>query len=180
MAKFKVGDKVKLKDNITVNETCIRKETLETFKTEPMTISNVYADGSYDVEENHYCYEEDWLEPYEDDWFTTAQKAGKDYEARKFEAFLREVVDGNHPASEKTFNAYGLFADLVEHDETDEDYKMSNEEFEDAIAYLVDYYMNFVPKEDEPALEITLADVEAMFGHKVKIVPDEKEEMPWE
>jgi hypothetical protein len=104
----------------------------------------------------------------------------EDRDAHKFEAFLREVADGNHTASAKTWYAYGLLEDLVEHDETDEDYKMSNEEFEDAIAYLVDYYINFVPKEDEPALEITLADVEAMFGHKVKIVPDEKEEMPWE
>jgi hypothetical protein len=38
----------------------------------------------------------------------------------------------------------------------------------------------FVPEKDKPAVEMTLSEVEKALGHKVKIVPDKKEEMPWE
>lgn len=163
MAKFKVGDKVLIKKDVTSDECCICSKTLENFKKEPMTIETVYGDeGAYDVKENVYCYEEDWLEPYVDE---------KDREAHKFEAFLREVVDGNKCSTESNWHAYCWLYDLVNHDNLDDVCYLSDEEFETVISDLVDFYANeFVPKEDEPAVEMTLSEIEKALGHKVKIV----------
>jgi hypothetical protein len=170
MAKFKVGDKVLIKKDITADETCIRSQTLEKFKNEPMTIKIVYGEEeAYDVEENYYSYEGDWLELYED------------RDARKFEAFLREVADGYKRSTANVYHAYDCLYNIVNHDNLDNKYYLTDEEFELSISDLVNFYVNeFVPEKDKPAVEMTLSEVEKALGHKVKIVPDEKEETPWE
>lgn len=164
MTKFKVGDKVLIKKDITADETCIRSQTLEKFKNEPMTIKIVYGEEeSYDVEENYYSYEGDWLELYED------------RDVHKFEAFLREVADGYKRSTANVYHAYDCLYNIVNHDNLDDKYYLTDEEFELSISDLVNFYVNeFVPEKDKPAVEMTLSEVEKALGHKVKIVEEEE------
>lgn len=167
--KFKVGDKVRVREDLVVD----RKYGGLTFVS-PIAelcgmvftvgeIRNGHDVSYYELDEVSCAWTDEMIEPYED------------HEAHKFEAFLREVVDGNAPSTVRTNHAYNLLSDLVSHDDGDDKYHLTEEEFESAISELVDFYVNkFVPKEDETAVEMTLSEVEKALGHKVKIVNEEE------
>ena len=185
MAKFKVGDKVRVKADLEVDKIYGTQSFVRSMKkyrgcvyTVDYIKSSMY--GEYILEGTDcWTFTDEMLEPYEDDWFTTAQKAGKDYEAHKFEAFLREVADGYKRSTANVYHAYDCLYNIVNHDILDDKYYLTDEEFELSISDLVDFYVNeFVPDEDRPAVEMTLSEVEKALGHKVKIV--EEELKPWE
>lgn len=167
--KFKVGDKVRVREDLVVD----RKYGGLTFVSSMkiycgivFTVDRILHGyvSYYELDEIPWAWTDEMLEPYNDN-----------EEAHKFEAFLREVVDGNKPSTASTNRAYHLLYDLVNHDDGDAECYLTEEGFESAISELVDFYVNkFVPKEDEPAVEMTLSEVEKALGHKVKIINEEE------
>ena len=163
MAKYNVGDKVVIRKDLEVyasygiknfvpnmEEMCVKHNYI-------LTIKKVYEDDGYDV----YVMEEDKTGL---DFVWTDQMIEKlyvDTTDTKFEAFLKEVIDGT---SEENYEAWDKIRVLTKG--INDDSKK-----ETTIQWLTDFYNNFVPK-GEIVKKMTKVDIEAELGYKIEIVEE--------
>lgn len=146
---FKVGDKVRIKDEIGWNETSIcdieelKKKTLTVEK-----VGSVRTDGSYHVDicGKKWAFSSSWLELVENE------------EINKFKAFLMEV------ANQKSTSYGGIWVSLnaLVHGRG-----YNDEEINEIVTKLVEFYKTFEPK---PKKKLTMAELRDIVGEDFEIV----------
>lgn len=121
-----------------------------------LTIKRVYEENENDI----YVVEEDTTGL---DFSWTNQMIEKLYTDTdtKFEAFLKEVVDGER-GYDKNYEAWSKIHDLS---------RGKCDSKKEVIQWLTDFYYNFVPK-DESVKKMTKAEIEAELGYKIEIVEE--------
>lgn len=144
---FKVGDKVRIKDEIGWNETSICDIDIEELKKKILTVEKVGSvkqDGSYHVDicDERWAFSSDWLE-----------LVGNE-ELDKFKAFLIEVANMKAPNYSREYN---YLCDLAHGNDVEED-----------VAYLVDFYKTFEPKPQPKKL--TMAELRDIVGEDFEII----------
>jgi hypothetical protein len=141
---FKVGDKVRIKDEIGFNETSIIN--IEELKKKVLTVEyvgDIRQDGSYHVDicDEKWAFSSDWLELVENE------------ELNKFKAFLMEVANVKASSYSREFN---YLWDLTHGIGVEED-----------VAYLVDFYKTF---EKPQPKKLTMAELRDIVGEDFEIV----------
>lgn len=147
---FKVGDKVRIKDEIGWNETSICD--IEELKKKILTVKEVddiiRPDGSYHVDicGENWAFSSSWLELVENE------------EINKFKAFLMEV------ANQKSTSYGGIWVSLnaLVHGRG-----YNDEEINEIVTKLVEFYKTFEPK---PKKKLTMAELRDIVGEDFEIV----------
>lgn len=158
MVKYKVGDKVVIRKDLKVGVPYGTKTFVSNMKEMCdahdyiLTIKRIREDDIYYMEED-----ESWCE-----FVWTDQMIEKLYvdTDTKFEAFLKEVVDGE---GDENGGAWLKIRNLT--------VAKCGDSKKETIQWLVDFYNNFVPK-DEIVKEMTKAEIEAELGYKIEIVEE--------
>lgn len=156
MANYKVGDKVVIRKDLKVGVPYGTKTFVSIMRKMCdehdyiLTIKEVREDDAYYMEENKI------------DLVWTDQMIEKLYvdTDTKFEAFLKEVVDGE---SGEYGGAWFRIRSLIE--------SKCGDSKKETIQWLVDFYNNFVPK-DEIVKKMTKAEIEAELGYNIEIVEE--------
>ena len=140
------------------------KLTLDNMKNKVYTISNEGTVNSRE-EQRHIQLAEDKLNLiFEDEWLELVTN-----DTAKFEAFLREVVDGRgmHNAVEYHWVNELLEVDVSNHVEVD---VSNHERAEDLIEKLVEFYAAFKPSEKKEKKKLTMAELREIVGEDFEIV----------
>lgn len=156
MANYKVGDKVVIRKDLKVGVPYGTKTFVSIMRKMCdehdyiLTIKEVREDDAYYMEENKI------------DLVWTDQMIEKLYvdTDTKFEAFLKEVVDGE---SDEYGGVWFRIRNLIE--------SKCGDSKKETIQWLVDFYNNFVPK-DEIVKKMTKAEIEAELGYNIEIVEE--------
>jgi hypothetical protein len=155
--KYKVGDKVKVRDDLVVGN-CYSYYAycgdMVNFKGKTVTIKSVAYDF-YRIEEDRQtsCWADGMFEDVEDD----------EAEIAKFRAFLEEVADYR---SDEYMEQYLRLSYIMGIGEVDDDEKM-----DEAVNKLCDFYKTFTPTK-ETKKKMTKAEIEDALGYKIEIVEE--------
>lgn len=158
--KYKVGDKVKVRDDLKVNNNYggyVYCGNMPFFKGKTVTIEAV-TDFKYD---KHYLIKEDDTRYYwTDEMFEEIVEEDKDEtEVEKFRAFLEEVANLDY---DNYGEEYAMLSNIVKYGYDFNDYK-------EAIDELCDFYRTFKPTEKK---KMTKAEIEDALGYKIEIVEE--------
>lgn len=161
--KYKIGDKVIIRKDLTTGSPYGTKIFVDVMKqmcivhNYILTIKRVYEENENDI----YVMEEDTTEL---DFSWTNQMIERLYTDTdtKFEAFLKEIVDGERDCDE-TYEVWSKICDLS----TGE----CGDSKKETIQWLIDFYSKFVPK-NESVKKMTKAEIETELGYKIEIVEE--------
>ena len=152
--KYNIGDKVRIKNEIGYEGTCITN--IEELKKKVLTVTCVSRskeDGSYSIgicEDNGWSFNSEWLEVVEDK------------ESAKFEAFLREVANQKSPSYGQEWN----WLNEIIHCHRNS----SSETFiDDTVTRLVEFYRTFEPKPKQKK-KFTMDELREIVGEDFEIV----------
>lgn len=162
--KYKIGDKVIIRKDLTTWTPYGTKTFVDIMKqmcivhNYILTIKRVYEENENDI----YVMEEDTTGL---DFSWTNQMIEKLYTDTdtKFEAFLKEIVDGDADCCDENYEAWSKICDLS----TGE----CGDSKKETIQWLIGFYSNFVPK-DEIVKRMTKAEIEAELGYEIEIVEE--------
>jgi hypothetical protein len=164
--KYKIGDKVRIRRDLVVDKSYAKDP--HDFCTYIKDMKDVAEKNNYILTIEDTYFREDryiMLEDEEDYSWTDEMIEGlveeKSIDREKFEAFLKEVVDGTKDCDEN-YEAWSKIHDLTNG-------KCFSKK--EVIQWLTDFYYNFVPK-DENIKKMTKAEIEAELGYKIEIVEE--------
>lgn len=179
MAKFKVGEKVRVKKDAKSIPGLIFMSEMKRFLGQKVTIRSVLENDEYYIEEDTTCdhgwfWHESWLEPVE---FTKADlEGGMVVELRNGERLLvtREYWVGNYRCFDRI-----IFSDDLTHKNDEKldvikvfrvrDPRCLVEVFDDRTLGLI-----WERKEEPDFTEMTVAEIEEKLGYKIKVVGDKE------
>lgn len=160
--KYKVGDKVKVRDDLTVNNNYggnVYCGNMPFFKGKTVTIEAV-TDLKYD---KHYLITEDnGVYYWTDEMFEDVD------EIVKFRAFLEEVANLDADGYEKEF---AMLSNIISRGYDSCHNDLYDYEYDEAVNGLCNFYRTFTPKK-EAKKKMTKAEIEAELGYKIEIVEE--------
>lgn len=178
MAKFKVGDKVRVKDVKvdTYDDGCWFVDDMEKYIGKTLTIKDIERYGShewYHVNENDWSWTDAWLRPYSE--FTKADL--KDGMVVEYRNGKRRMVLGDIFTKDGFVNISEYDDNLIHNDifgwNPDLDivkvYKSSARVLPE---WFKDCYLTLVWERGEEHKEMTVAEIEKELGYKIKVVGD--------
>ena len=154
---IKVGDKIKLRPELTKYDTAI--DNINSIKNQVLTVSEVRHKGNgrygIDVLENCWAYRDSWIMLVEEN---------DEKEDTKFRAFLEEVVRGTHSrAKGKYYPQWSKVYDILKPTERD----MTKEQVDERINELVEFYKTFTPMYPK---KMTKEQIEKALGYEIEII----------
>lgn len=158
--KYKVGDKVKVRDDLMVGNRYSGfgyVDDMSRFSGKIVTIRTVFED------ENCYNLNEDiWRYRWTDEMFE--EEASTEAEIAKFRAFLEEVanLDNDDYNSE-----YATLVRIVDYGQDGYD----GYNYKECVDELCNFYRMFTPKK-ETKKKMTKAEIEDALGYKIEIVEE--------
>lgn len=160
--KYKVGDKVKVRDDL---EICnfyggyMYDEYMSHFRGKEVTIKDVSNGNTfYTIREDVSSFYRWTDEMFEDETATEAETA-------KFRAFLEEVANLD---AEGYNEEYATLVRIIEYGHDGYD----GYDYKECVDNLCDFYRTFTPKVEEPRKKMTLEQIEDALGYKIEIVEE--------
>ena len=175
MAKFKVGDKVRISKHAQSNENTHFAPSMKDYKGDVVTIAKSFGKDPvrYEIKEDFgsWVWDESWLEPA---GFTKADlKDGMVVEAKDGR---RRLVIGKKFMGQSTWTEFNNYTDdLKNRINSDFDiekvYKSSGNKFDTVFK---DHFLTLIWEREEAYKEMTVAEIEEKLGYKIKVVADKE------
>ena len=155
--KYKVGDKVKVRDDLLVGNCYsyyVYRGDMVNFRGKTVTIKSV-AYNFYRIEEDRQT-----------SCWTDAMFENDNLETAKFRAFLEEVANLDADGYDEE---YATLKRIMEYGR---DGGYDGYDYKEFIDNLCNFYRTFTPKVEEPRKKMTLEQIEDALGYKIEIVEE--------